>query len=126
MAAILTALMCPMPLHIVIVYPGAVNGDHLFPARGPREPGICHFSGYVEVRFNVVLPSLPRLDALFADPESCIHIYGLVTVKNAPTITDNSRWHAEARERGKEHFQVVPLILCARHFARQDGAGVIL
>ena len=53
MAAILTALMCPMPLHIVIVHPGAVNGEHLFPARGPGEPRIAHSPGYIEVRLYV-------------------------------------------------------------------------
>src|SRR5713226_6861384 len=112
MAAILTALVRPVPLHIVIAHPCAVNGEHLFPARGFGKLGITHSPGYIEVRFNVVLPGLTRLDALFSDPKRGIHIHGLVTVKNPTPVADNGRWRAEARERGKEHLQIVPLILC--------------
>src|SRR6266699_6396956 len=111
MAAILPLFVCPMPLHIVIVQTSLVNDEHLSPARGPRELSVCHFSGYIEVRLHIVLPGLPRLDTLFSDPQRGIHIHGLVTVKNPTPVADNSRWHAEARERSKEHLQIVPLIL---------------
>src|SRR6266566_5231476 len=125
MTAILTLFVRPMPLHIVIVQKSSVNGESLFPARGPCEPGITHSPGYIEVRLYIVLPGLPRLDALFSNPKGGIHIHGLVTVKNPAPVTDNGRWRAEARERGKEHLQIIPLILCKRQFARQDGAGVV-
>src|SRR6266571_7532270 len=111
MAAILPLFVRPMPLHLVIVQKCSVNGEHLFPARGPCELRVCHFSGDIEVRLDIVLPSLAWLDALFSDPQRGIHIHGLVTVKNPTPVADNSRWHAEARERSKEHLQIVPLIL---------------
>ena len=108
MAAILTLFVCPMPLHIVIVHPCAVNGEHLFPARGFGKLRITHSPGYVEGRLAIVLPGLARLDALFSDPKRGIHIEGLVTVKNPTPVTDNGRWHAEAREGGKEHLKTSP------------------
>jgi len=108
MAAILTLFVCPMPLHIVIVHPCAVNGEHLFPARGFGKLRITHSPGYVEGRLAIVLPGLARLDALFSDPKRSIHIEGLVTVKNPTPVTDNGRWHAEAREGGKEHLKTSP------------------
>src|SRR5436309_14316822 len=54
--------------------------------RSPRKPGICHFSSDIEVRLNIVLPGLPLLDALFADPQRRIHVHGLITVKNSSAI----------------------------------------
>src|SRR5260370_19913498 len=125
MAAILTLFVCPMPLHMVIVQKSSVNGKPLCPRSGPRELRVCHFSGYIEVRLYIVLPGLPLLDTLFSDPKRGIHIHGLVTGKNPTSVTDNGRWRAEARECGKEHLHVVPLILCQRQFARQDSAGVV-
>ncbi len=94
-----------------------MNGQHLFPARGPRESGIGHFSSDLEVRLDIILPGLPLLDALFGDLQRRIHVHGLITVKNPPAITDNGRWRAEARKRGKEHLQVIPLILRRTDFA---------
>src|SRR5258708_18669727 len=100
MAAILTLFVCPMPLHIVIVHPCAVNGEHLFPARGFGKLRITHSPGYVEGRLAIVLPGLARLDALFSDPKRSIHIEGLVTVKNPTPVTDNGRVHPEAPQKG--------------------------
>jgi hypothetical protein len=57
-----------------------MNGEHLFPARGPCEPSIGHFSGNIEMRLNIVLPGLPPLDALFGDRERRVHVHGLITV----------------------------------------------
>ena len=108
MAAILTLFVCPMPLHMVIVQKSSVNGKHLLRARGPRELRVGHFSGYIEVRLYIVLPSLAWLDALFSDPKRGIHIHGLVTGENPTPGTSNGRWRAEARERGKEHHKTSP------------------
>jgi len=55
-----------------------MNGQHFFPARGPCEPGVPHFSGDSEVRLNRVLPGLPLLDALFADQERRVHVPSLI------------------------------------------------
>ena len=90
-----------------------MNSQHLFPARGPREPGVTHFSGYIEVRLNIVLPGLPLLDALFGDAQGRVHIQSLITVKNSSAITDKALGRAGSGEGSKEHLKKVPLI-CVR------------
>src|SRR6266487_3566115 len=67
-AAVLTLFVSPVALHIVIAHPLAVDGDHLFPRRGPCELGVCHFSDDIEVRLNQILPGLPLLDAQLFNP----------------------------------------------------------
>ena len=64
-AVVLTRFVRPMPLHIVIMHPGAVDSEHLFPSRCPRELGVTHSSDDIEVRLNIILPCLPFLDTLF-------------------------------------------------------------
>jgi hypothetical protein len=77
-------------LYIVITHPGAVSGDHLFPGACPCELGICHFSDDIEMRLDVVLPSLPLLDLLFSDPQSGIHVHRLIATKNRSAIADQN------------------------------------
>jgi hypothetical protein len=89
MAAILTLFVCPVALHIVIAHPGAVNGNHRFPARCPREFGVSHSSDDIEVSFDKILPGLPLVDAFFLDTESLVHLKGVNAVKNPSAITDN-------------------------------------
>jgi hypothetical protein len=76
------------------------------------------------VRLDQILPSLSRFYALFVDRERSIHVHGVAAVKNGPTVTDERFGHPKGRERRKEHFQVVALILCGGDFAGQDGTGV--
>src|ERR1700686_2024046 len=89
-------------------------------------PSIRHFSGDIEMRFDIVLPGLPLLDALFADPEGGIHVHGLITGKDPSSSTDKAFGRAGSGQGGKQHLQKVPLILRARDLACQDRAGVIL
>src|SRR6266536_528613 len=104
MAAILTLLKHPMPLHVVIAHPGAVNGKHLFPARGPCELRVGHTPDNIEVCLDQILPGLSRFYALFVDRERGIHVHCLAAVKNGPTVTDERFGHPKGRERCKEHF----------------------
>lgn len=53
-AAILAALVRPMSLQMVIAHEASVNGERLTPRSGPCELGVGHFSGYVEVRLDVI------------------------------------------------------------------------
>src|SRR6266566_5032566 len=122
--AVLTLFVCPVALHIVITHPLAVDGDHLFPRCGPCELGVCHFADDIEVSLDQILPGLPLLDAQLFNPQCCVHIHRLMTGKNPAPVTDNGFRHACGRERCKEHFQVVPLILGGGNLAGEDGAGV--
>src|SRR5216684_4570004 len=65
--AILPALVRPVALHVVVMDKALVDGKDLLPGARPREPGVGHSSGSIEMSLDEVLPGLPRLDALFPD-----------------------------------------------------------
>src|SRR5205807_9312 len=67
--AILALLVRPVALDIVILHPFAVRRDHLFPTRGLCKFGVGHTAYDVEVRLDVIFPSLSLVDALLFDAE---------------------------------------------------------
>ena len=50
--AILPALVRPVALHVVVMDKALVDGKDLLPGARPREPGVGHSSGYIEMSLD--------------------------------------------------------------------------
>src|SRR5437879_3759835 len=70
--AIFTLFVCPMSLVIVVEHPLAVDFQRLLPTSSDGEFGIGHSPKDIEMRLDIVLPSLSLLNPLFCDAKRFI------------------------------------------------------
>src|SRR6266496_3766803 len=67
-ATIFALFVRKVALHVVVMHPSSVNGEHLFPTCSSRVFRVTHSSDDIEVRFYIILPCLRFLYSLFCDP----------------------------------------------------------
>jgi hypothetical protein len=126
MAAIVAALMRPVPLAVIVLDPFSMDLLHFLPTPGLMEMKVSHSSDDIEHCFYIILPRLFWVNTLLFDAQSLIHAHGLIGVKNPAAITDNGLRYPGSGKGCKQDFEVIPLVLRRRYFAGQHRATVVL
>ncbi len=88
--------MGKMVLHIVVLPPFLVLTQHLWPGSCVRESVVGETALDREQGFRIILPGLASIDPLLANAEHVVEQYGLVAVKDASAIRDDSFWSTVA------------------------------
>jgi hypothetical protein len=105
-------------LVVVVVEEAVVDGLQLRPRRRPRVVVIGHAAHDVEVRFEVILPGLPRVDLLLPDPERRVDGPCLLRFEDAAAVADEDLRRPVDLDRRPQHDQVGGQVL-----ARRDRTG---
>jgi hypothetical protein len=116
----------PVILIVVTDDPVVVGREELRPGRRPAEIPIGHAVLHIEGGLDVVLPRLPAVDLLLADPQGVVDPQRLLGLEDAAAVADQHLGAAVLADGGVEDWHVGRQVLRPQQPARQDRPRIVV